>query len=144
MGGWERVWEQPARIVVREGYFRHYYEIPDDQPLPNGQQLQDMVGELLLCGDPMLVEFDEAFAEVEPEPYPESGRCVCGHWMEADSPTEGHTRRYGDKCLTRGCGCPAPRQEPEPPWVSQTPPWEAPSEDVQPASRDHGTGRRLS
>jgi hypothetical protein len=118
----ERVWVQPAHLIVREGHLRWLYGIPDDQPLPDGQPLQDMVAQALYS-DPWNLELDEDWREDDPEPIQPSGRCACGHWLEA-SPGLGRgghpERRYrtgghGDRCSA--CACTTPTPEPPPPWA---------------------------
>jgi hypothetical protein len=116
MGGTQRVWAQPAHIVVREGWLRTLYGIGDDVRLEDldPQELDDMVGEAILYAPEHHVEFDEGWREVEPEPYPDSGHCRCGHWLRLDSDWgEGETSR---PCRA-ACDCKAPERQPDPPWV---------------------------
>jgi hypothetical protein len=60
MGGTQRVWVQPAHIVVREGWLRSLYGIGDDERLEDldPQQLDDMIGEAILRAPEHHVEFD--------------------------------------------------------------------------------------
>jgi hypothetical protein len=128
MAGTQRAWSQPAHIVVREGWLRAFWGIGDDERLEDidPQTLDAMVGEAILCAPEWSVEFDEDWREVEPEPYPRSDRCRCGHWLRLDSSYgDGHPpERPWDKDSSVGpcrvCGCDQPEREPDPPWVRQT------------------------
>jgi hypothetical protein len=115
--GRQRVWSQPATLTVTESYLRAYWDIPDNQNLDDldPQTLQDMVGEALLS-DHWNVSLDEDWREEEPEPYPESGRCRCGHWLPESY--RGHSRSFRTGTSPcRVCGCDEPAPEPPPPWV---------------------------
>jgi hypothetical protein len=127
MGGTQRVWIQPAHLVVKESQLRAMFEIPDDQDLDDldPQRLQDMVGEAMLCVDTWNVELDEDWREDYPEPWIPSERCRCSHWLSTTSWHAGHPAKLFPDDPPRPCkvcGCQQPEREPDPPWVKQADP----------------------